>query len=117
VDENFTQKRIAELSFDPERNTWFSFAQNFVSMKILFPEKNIGSKLDAGAWKGMRDELENIRNSSDSEKWERLSSLAMNMKILAAEKVEVTDKGLEITMPEKREGLESAPALPETKQF
>ena len=44
--------------------------------------------------------------------------LCMNMAILAADKVNITNKGIELTMPKREEPLtETIPALPDTRRF
>ena len=63
----------------------------------------------------MKARLEQSRQSNN---WEYFSLQAMKMKILAAEKVEITDKGLEISMPEKKEPLiDKIPPMPEQRKF
>lgn len=76
---------------------WGAFLEMGVAIKILNPGYNLN--LDQTAWQGMRLKLEEFRENKE---WRGFVRLAMAMKILAAEKVEVTGKGLEITMPEKK---------------
>ena len=84
-----------------------------MNMKILDPK--IDLNLDVTAWKGMREDLE--KEKSKKIKLSFLSR-AMRMKVLAAEKVSVTDKGLEINMRKDKAPLSSeVTPLPETKQF
>lgn len=68
-----------------------------MSMKILgASDRDLNLSVDA--WKFMREQLEAYRKKGD---WWNFTQQAMAMKILASEKVEVTDKGLEVIMSEK----------------
>ena len=73
---------------------WSGFTSAAMEMRIIDPSADLG--LDQEAWQGMKGELESRRNRPKS----GFGDQAMAMKIIAAEKVEVTDKGLEIKMPE-----------------
>lgn len=83
------------------------FFELAAKVKILDPEIDLG--LDQAAWQRMRKHLR-IRETRIAHKplvyqpsADKFASQAAAMKILAAEKVEITDNGLEITMPESRE--------------
>lgn len=92
---------------------WFNFSAKASNMRILDPEIkiNIGEK----DWEGIK----NLLNQSRGEEEHYLFySLVIYVKVIAAEKVEVTDQGLIITMPKKKEALKpETPSIPETKQF
>lgn len=53
-------------------------------------------------WQGMLDQLEEYRKKNE---WWKFANQAMCMKILAAEKVEITDQGLKLTMPGEQESF------------
>ena len=102
------------LEKDRQQKSWADFSWGAVKIKILDPNQDLN--LDQEAWQGMRDYLEKQRENGD--KWGNLSWQLANMKILVAEKVEVTENGIELTMPKKRESLGSdAPPIPEIKKF
>ena len=92
---------------------WKDFTVNAANMRIFDPKLELG--LDKEAWQAMKAQLEVYQRDHN---WKRFSDMAMKMKILAAEELKVTDKGLEITMRKKKASLSSlVPPLPETKQF
>jgi hypothetical protein len=97
------------------KGLWGSFADHAQAMKILNP--NVELNLDRAAWQGMRMALEKSREEGQKFEWRGFSSLAFAMKIIAAEKVEITDEGLRLTMPEKKSLQSETPPIPETKQF
>jgi len=91
---------------------WSSFARQAMYMKII--DTNIDLHLDIASWKGMRDWANDAKKSQQGPfPWR-----ALEMKILAAERVEVTDEGLIITMPKRKESIKpEIPPIPEAKQF
>jgi len=101
-----------------EDGAFMYFSQLAMKMKIICPQRADELNLDQDTWARLRDELEEWRPDvgGNPSNWQEFTLECMRQKILAAEKVEVTDNGLEITMPEKKFGSE-APSLPETKQF
>ncbi len=82
------------------------------SLKIIFPEKMSGLNLNP-VWQKTENALEKCRQNND---WQLFANLATNLKILAADKVEVTDQGLKITMPIPDFKSEKKPR-PERRQF
>ena len=99
-----------QLEIYREADNWWIFSWQAMHMKILDPR--IDLNLDETAWQGMRESLKNFRGD-----WSSFSKQAMLMKILAAEEVKVTDKGLEIKMRKDKPLTSGVPPLPETKQF
>jgi hypothetical protein len=94
-----------------DNGNWEEFIDVFSNMKII--DQKAVPPLVEEDWQAIKKTLPSLRGD-----WARFSAMAMGMKILAAERVEVTDKGLEVTMPEKKKNLGTyAPPLPETKQF
>jgi len=98
-----------------EAGNWYMFSNIAAQLKIL--DANIDIGLDEVAWRGMRSELEKQRKNYVDGHTTDIATQAANMKILAAEKVEVTDRGLKLIMPEKRSLQSETPEMPETKQF
>jgi len=94
---------------------WAEFSEMAKNIKIVKPTMDLG--LDKEVWESLREELK--RSSADDLMgWQRLAKEAVALKILAAEKVDVTDKGLEITMRGEKKGLDNeVPPVPETKNF
>ena len=88
-----------------EMTGWMGVARLTRMLKILFPDRVKDFKPDKIAWQGMRKTLESLRHQSE---WAEFAELAAAMTILAAEKVEVTEKGLEITMPKPKEDFREA---------
>jgi len=107
VDEETRRDMIKEI----KNETTFAsiFAEHAAAMKIL----GIAFEVDKFFWRMMQEELKEEQAQGKS-----FSKLAVDMKILVAEEVEVTDKGLEITMPKPKEDLKQGiQHLPEVKQF
>ncbi len=95
-----------------EKN-WGAFALVSRQLRYLFPD----DKLEYGnaAWKEMRAKLESNRSN---EHWFSYAQLAANMKVLAAEKVMVTEQGLELVMPKAKAQLaEQTPGMPDIRKF
>ena len=103
-------------NFSKDNDTSYKYYAQFLgSMRIIFPEKFSEFSPGEEDWNKMRETLENARTAGEN--W-GFPLLAGNLKILAAEKVEITDKGLKITMPEEKESLQGeTPVMPEQKQF
>lgn len=99
---------------------WFSFSSAAMPIKLLNPE--VDFNLSSRDWEGMTKQLRNHNYSSNTvastDKWRTFSYHAMNMKILSAEDIKFTDKGLEIIMPKKKEKLSFANSeIPEQRNF
>jgi len=91
---------------------FFGFSRVAANMKILDPTS---IHVDEKNWEKMRNYLDRERRIYQNR--HALSNQALFMKILAAKRVEATEKGLEIAMQEK-EGLESeASIMPEKRNF
>ena len=89
-------------------------------VKIVRPDRIKDLKLDAVAWDGIREYLQGKMQAfgtADATKLRCVMDLLF-AKILAADKVKITQNGLEIIVPKKKENLEQeAPQVPEVKQF
>ncbi len=95
-------------------SNWRLFADQAMSMKILSPDKSSDLKIDNKAWQKMKQELEANRNSNW---WEDFAIQARRMKIMAADKIKVTDQGLEITMRPPESFKSEKKPRPERRQF
>lgn len=84
-------------------------------VKILFPKRFSEIELKDDFWKIQKNALAQLRSNGQ---WEYFAKSAAAMKILAAEKIKFTDRGLELEMskPKKPSGAE-APPLPEKRKF
>jgi len=88
------------------------YAQLAVLKKILFP--NTAETIDRVTWEDMKNTLLKPRVFIATD----FSRSALNMKILAAKEIKITDNGVEIIMPEQKASFEKAlPSLPETRNF
>jgi len=94
-----------------EQKDWASFLSIASDLKIIDFKVDLGLTQDC--WRGMTDVLSLIKKSGS---YLFFASCLMFLKILAAEKVEVTEKGLEITM-RKSKLIQGTSPLPETKKF
>ena len=115
LDQSAWQHMTDELEYYRTGGYWDSFAYQAMIMKVI--DQKYDLKLDQATWQGMRGELEALRQENETEEWKKFISLATEMKILAAEEVKVTDRGLEIKMRKDKPLTSSVPPLPETKQF
>ncbi len=115
IGETIWKEMEKDLESQRVSNNWIAFARDAVAMKILNPAVDL--KLDNRAWEGMRAKLEYYR-VEPNEHWPNFFEQAMNMKILAAEEVKITDKGLEINMRKKKDSFNTdVPPIPEIKKF
>ncbi|KKP33201.1 MAG: hypothetical protein A2360_04895 [Candidatus Staskawiczbacteria bacterium RIFOXYB1_FULL_32_11] len=96
----------------PSDGKWVNICQLASEIKFLDSKRNLG--IEKEDWEGMKKELK-----AEMEGWGAYSfeGMAGDMKVLAAEEVKVTGKGLEINM-RKTKTLESeTPQIPEQKEF
>ncbi|OGE09597.1 hypothetical protein A3A60_01560 [Candidatus Curtissbacteria bacterium RIFCSPLOWO2_01_FULL_42_26] len=82
-------------------------------MRIIFPQF-FAIITDRDYWDAGRASLDQLRKEGA---WVIFAKQAFNMKVLAAEKVEVGENGLEIVMPQVKTQLQSTPDLPEQRRF
>ncbi len=98
-------------SFRKEKD-WWNFCYLGANIRIIDPSHDF--KLDKADWEDMLQ----FRNSTTGQHIDNLFAHFANMQVLAAEKVEVTDNGLELTMSKPKQKLDTGvPPLPETKNF
>jgi len=99
LDEATWQRMRDKLEEGRRMHNWQGFfSEQAVAMKILNPDEDL--KLDQATCQDMRNELERMQKDRSGNGY---ATRAVEMKILAAEKVEAKDRRLEITMPEKAE--------------
>ncbi len=113
IDDQVWQRMRKELEEQRKNNNWWRFALDAMRMKILQPDKFAEVDIDDVAWQGMRRIFE---AEWKNDRWGFLQQ-AMCMKILAADKVEVTDQGLEITMLPPESFKSEKKPRPERKNF
>ncbi len=92
---------------------WTAFAEASSHMRLLFPEDWKENSVRPEHWQGMRATLAGFRQSDNGYSY---AELAANMKILAAERVTISERGLELIMPNTSLS-ESPPELPQTRNF
>ncbi len=85
-----------------------------MNLKILFPDKIAELGLNDSTWQGMKDKLDSFRQDNN---WWGFVNQAIRLKILAADKVEVADQGLEITMLPPESFKSEKKPRPERKNF
>lgn len=95
-------------------NNWRNFASQAVCMKILCPEKAAELEIGETDWLGMKQKLGEYRKNH---KWWDFADQAMHLTFLAADKVEITDKGFEIIMQRKEFKKKKEKSRPERKKF
>ena len=113
IDDKVWQKMKAQLEIDRNEGNWGRFTELAKSMKILQPKRFSELRISNQSWREMRKELELERKNN----WWNFAHQAMDMKILAADKVKVTDQGLEITMPPPESFKSEKKPRPERKNF
>ncbi len=88
------------------------------SAKMLDPEKveNI-YPLSNQRWNDLKKSLQYIADSEAGFKWLYYASFAKSLLMLSAEKINVTESGLELVMPSPKAELHTAPAIPEVRNF
>lgn len=101
VSDNEWRELIGELEQERLKDEWLSYSWFAGKMKILFPERASKLKINTFALQKLKFEFESYRNANISGLFQR----AFWLKILAAHKVEVTEKGLEITMRDPAENF------------
>lgn len=117
-------EKVQELGLDDEianqmkryindnKDRWYNFLTNAANFKILFPERTNELNLDDKFWKNAKKVYKTGCQGLNP------SFFAESLKVLAAEKIDITDNGLEFTMPTKAESIQSAnPEIPEQRNF
>lgn len=99
-----------QFADDTKHNEGWRIAATMAQLRVVDPNRNL--KIDDAAWECMHHQLEDWRFGD----YDGFFQIAVDMQILAAEKVEVTDKGLEITMPARNLQIET-PQIPEQRNF
>jgi len=92
------------------------FVYYLAQAKLIFPNKVKRSTVEPEIWSLGREKLQNHRLGN---KWKSFAALAATMKILAAEQIQITDKGLEVLMPKSKKDFKTktTESLPQTKKF
>ena len=92
-----------------------------LALKLL----GIEPVLNDGSWQIIKNRLETVAEKLMSKERHESSfgiphyfNMASKMKMLAAEDIKITDKGIEIKMPENKEPLQSETlSMPEVRNF
>lgn len=94
----------------------------FANMRILFPNRYSEFGLDETFWKVANGEIQYLQShekyqEGSVDKLSDLIVMAYDLKILAADKVHLSDSGLEFVMPEKATTKGMEPSMPEARKF
>jgi hypothetical protein len=96
-----------------EENDWSQFLLDATALKLLQPDKKIS--LSDSDWRQTEELLLFMRSSDRLEK--QLPFYAARAKIIAANNVVMTNKGLVLTMPGSGISLDNTLAVPERRRF
>jgi hypothetical protein len=78
-----------------------------------FMELIAGPTARTGRWNHLHGELDRLRQINN---WEVFTQLAMKMKIMTAETATITERGIELVMPQQQLDQETSP-MPEKRSF
>jgi hypothetical protein len=101
------------LSMFKEPQGWEIYLRTAGRIKLLFPERASQLKLTSGDLRNMRKELADLKEQG---RLRRLMTASLFTKILQAEKVEISENGMDIVMPEVNLGT-PAPQIPAIRKF
>lgn len=112
--EEIKEDYLEHVDIDGNRD-WGQFALGAMHVKLLNPGMDLG--LDHKAWEGMKEELE-YRMGRPSNEFGGCTAHVTAMKVLAADKAEITDDGLHVIM-HANSGLSEGehPSMPEQRKF
>ena len=103
-------KAIEKSLEDIKAKDWSDFASFAADMRILGHSK----ELDISEWLHMKARLQELRNKKEEFGW-NLAHISKSLSILAAEKIKVTSKGLELI---KNDGVMTEHGeLPQTRTY
>lgn len=112
LDDDVAEKLKECIKGERDRNSWYNFLINASNFKILYPEKANEINLDADFWEKAKHALHTDCQGMNP------SFFAACLKILVADRVEITDEGLKFVMPEKKEKSSFVnPEMPEQRKF
>lgn len=83
-------------------------------LKLLYPKHNKDIVLRPYQWNAAITQLREDKSTGD---WATFVTFARDLKILAAEKAEITEQGVKLTMPEPKINEPTTGRLPEIKKF
>lgn len=104
------QTLVETAELERKKHEWFSFAHWLADIRLALPERFKEFPLNLQVWEGIKAIIPTLTTPVD------FLRIFTNQKILAAEKILITDKSLEIVMPKVRFD-ETGPKLPETRKF
>lgn len=112
LDEETAQKMIIHINDERSGNRWYNLLLNAANFKILFPERAGELKLDDDFWQKAKKLYKTDCQGIEP------AYFAACLKILAADRVDITKEGIEFTMQGERESLESgSSSIPEIRNF
>lgn len=89
--------------------------KNAVSFKLFFPEKAGMINISETKWKNIKKNLDEKKGDGY---YTDFAEHALDLKILAAEKVEMTSEGMKFTMPKTQNNIDlAAESVPNVRKF
>ncbi len=111
---NGVQKSIDSMK-NAER--WYYVARTLAAIKIVDPKRAIDFKPDEETWDAFHRLLDSYRNHNSQGGDFSFATLASYMAILAADEVNITEKGLELKTLTHRPELNPKEEMPEVRRF
>lgn len=104
--EKTNHKDVAELEANIQNcyrlEDWPLLAEYLASYKIIYPSKKIEVDLNEKFWRSIGSELKDDLKAEDLEAF---LYLAMNIKLIAAKEIRITDTSFEVIMPDKEPNI------------
>ena len=107
----FKKLKGLEVKEGDINQSWIVFNERAAVYRLMFPDEFSFNKIQRN-WKKILKALQEIYENNTTRVFLRD---VFNVQILLAEKVEITDKGIELTLPEKNEE-EKIPPVPQVKR-
>lgn len=88
---------------------------SIAAFKLFHPQKAGQYEIDQETWQKLRQRLQEFRQS---EFWSHFCELSICLAILAAKEAKITDNGIELVMPDRKEPFKSdIPPIPPVRKF
>jgi hypothetical protein len=101
-----------EIEHQKKEGMWLDLARRAAYFKFVFPEKMDKIIIEESDWENMRQDL-----TSSTWPWDTRRELPLYLKMLAAEKVVPSSKGIDIIMPPRPDEDETELSVPEGRNF
>lgn len=114
LDQN--RAKILEATGEFDDGSYFLHGELLPSLRIVSPNHFPALNSEMKSWQTIIHDLKKYREYSRRDNWSLFIWIAEKAKILAAERVVVTEEGLDITMPRNLD-IEELPSLPIKRSF